>query len=105
MGDHTACDVAQAVHQAVLERTDALPSERLVRGRRPLPCGPLLCGVYLDDLLYLERTRLGRHPTGRIRIAVDLLEKAHRACETSGLQKVEKKMFRESPRFKAWGRR
>lgn len=100
MGDHNACDVAQAVHEGVLEHGGALMQEPLRYGR-PLPPGRLLQGVYLDDLLVLYRTlRLAAAGPGP---DDDLIAKARAAYLDAGLEANIPKRFERQVDFKAWG--
>ena len=49
MGGANSADIAQEVHECILRMEGALwESERLQYGY-PLPCGAVMCGVYLDD--------------------------------------------------------
>ena len=49
MGGASSADIAQEVPEALLRDSGALlQSEQLVYGHR-LPCGAVMCGVYLDD--------------------------------------------------------
>ena len=54
MGDGNACDIAQTTHEAILCSHDALPEECVLRGGSPAPAGDMVCGVYIDDLLYIS---------------------------------------------------
>ena len=55
MGDVNGCDIAQAVHESVLQQAGLLaPSDTLVYGE-PVPVGRVWEGIYLDDLLVAYR--------------------------------------------------
>ena len=113
MGDVNACDIAQAVHEAVLRREGLLvPDTTLVYGH-PVPDGPLWEGIYLDDLLVTYKMS-APHPIpldGSFRpppaqdkdpdmLRVAAAEKAYRDV---GLPRAEHKSFRAEADFKAWG--
>ena len=55
MGDKNGCDIAQAVHESLLQRHGLLRSECTLQYGTHLPEGELLEGVYLDDLLIAKR--------------------------------------------------
>ncbi len=51
MGDTNGCDVAQAVHEHILENSGLLQPEHKLTYGNPVPQTNLLEGAYLDDLL------------------------------------------------------
>ena len=113
MGDVNGCDVAQAVHEAVLRHGGVLdPKSTLVYGE-PVPVGRLWEGIYLDDLLIAYRHEL------EYKVALDgsfipptpsdqdpdVLEvkAAEAAYEEAGFDRALHKAFRCEVEFKAWG--
>lgn len=113
MGDSNACDIAQAVHEYVLEQHGLLsPQSKMVYGRH-LPDGPTLEGAYLDDLLVIGRVKAGRdvevdgsfEPPEPRPSDPDMrqVRAAELAYEHAGLERALHKSFRAELNFKAWG--
>lgn len=113
MGDVNACDIAQAVHEAVLKREGLLvPETTLVYGH-PVPEAPLWEGIYLDDLLVTYKVTTtdpipldgSFQPPGPQADDADMkrVAAAERAYAAAGLQRAEHKSFRAMTDFKAWG--
>ena len=113
MGDINGCDIAQAVHEAVLRRFGVLdPSCTLVFGE-PVPRSPSWQGVYIDDLLICQRCSLsvpvpldGSFVPPKPRpqdTDVQLVAKAEQAYLEAKLQRAVHKEFRFETLFKAWG--
>lgn len=100
MSEHNACDVAQGVHESVLKSGGALPPHGLLRGGQPLPPGPWWMGIYLDDLVVLEKARRSASPSPEVDA---LLPKSHAAYEKSGLSRDPSKGFKHQLHFRAWG--
>ena len=113
VGDVNGCDVAQAVHEAVLRHGGVLdPKSTLVYGE-PVHVGRLWEGIYLDDLLIAYRHEL------EYKVALDgsfipptpsdqdpdVLEvkAAEAAYEEAGFDRALRKAFRCEVEFKAWG--
>ncbi|CAE7553167.1 unnamed protein product, partial [Symbiodinium sp. CCMP2456] len=105
MGDINGCDIAQAVHEAVLRRRGVLsPSCTLIYGEP---------GVYIDDLLIWQRcSSSGVVPVdGSFKppapspqdTDVQLVEAAEKAYLEANLQRAVHKEFRFETAFKAWG--
>ena len=100
MGDHNACDVAECLHESVLQTGGVWLPQGPLMGGSTLPPGPWWMGVYLDDLLVLEKALRSGGPS----LEVDaLLSRAHAACEQSGLSRVPSKAFKHQLHFRAWG--
>ena len=59
MGDINACDIAQGVHEFVLQSNGVLMDEHRLEYGKPLPESDLMEGVYLDDLLIVYRKTMG----------------------------------------------
>ena len=57
-------------------------------------------GVYLDDLLVLEKALRSKGPSPEVE---SLLAKAHAAFDQTGLSRVPSKAFKHQLRFRAWG--
>lgn len=111
MGDVNACDIAQAVHEAVLRKEGMLlPDTTLLYGQ-PVPDGPLWEGIYLDDLLVTYKMDVGQvvtpdfEPPEMAPSDADALRMAaaERGYEQAGLHRAEHKAFRGQVFFKAWG--
>lgn len=113
MGDTNACDIAQAVHEAVLKQSGLLSAETKWEYGQPLPHGDLFEGAYLDDLLIASRIRLP-HPipldgsfTPPQPQATDpdmvQAQAAEEAYKRAGLERATRKSFRGETQFKAWG--
>ena len=113
MGDKNGCDVAQAVHEALLRRHGVLRPENTLHYGEHLPEGDLLEGVYLDDLLVVKRCKLPAPiPLDGSFVApapqaddVDVMtvQAAEAAYVEAKLQRAEHKAFRQCTSFKAWG--
>ena len=112
MGDINACDIAQGVHEFVLQSNGVLMDEHRLEYGRPLPESDLIEGAYLDDLLIVYRKIMGydidpdsfQPPAasgddGDARHAL----LAERAYEKAGLKRATHKSFRFEEKFKAWG--
>lgn len=113
MGDTNACDIAQGVHEWVLENAGLLsPSTKMIYGQA-VPQGDLLEGAYLDDLLVLFRKRMDFViPQDGSFIPPPIQEDDLDAVQTraaeqgyleAGLRRAEHKSFRGEVNFKAWG--
>ena len=113
MGDKNACDIGQAVHEAVLQSCGLLGEDTKLEYGKQAPRGSIWEGAYLDDLLITRRVDVGHvipldgtfePPTAlpqdedmiRARIAEDAYKKA-------GLKRACHKSFRAEHNFKAWG--
>ena len=113
MGDVNGCDIAQATHEALLQRFGLLgPETHLVYGK-PVPTGSLWEGVYLDDLLVTSVRNLD-HPVPLDGSFVpppaqdsdeDILatRRAELAYAEANLDRALHKSFRACTAFKAWG--
>lgn len=62
MGDGAAVDIACRSHLTLLARAGAISTERLVQGQSPLPRGPDLDMVYVDDLCKASVVPAGSPP-------------------------------------------
>ena len=102
MGDHNAVDVAQKVHESVLDRGGALHHPGWLYYGGPIPRSKLLQGVYVDDHLILsigprERQLVPEGPD------VDLLAASLAAYEGANLPVADEKGARFAGRFTVWG--
>ncbi len=90
MGDHNAPDIAQACHEDLLTKTCG--QRPWMRYGHPLPEGPLLAGIYLDDHLVacIVPADQPDSSTGPDR---DLIERSHRAYEEANLPRAVEKGF------------
>ena len=113
MGDRNACDIAQATHEAVLEKAGLLGSStKLVYGDHA-PTSNIWEGVYLDDLLVVQRCSMERDvaldgtflpPTPDPNDEDQLrMSRAEIAYEQAGLKRATHKDFRGETFFRAWG--
>lgn len=113
MGDRNACDIAQATHEAVLERVGLLSSStKLIYGQHT-PSGRIMEGVYLDDLLVVQKCEYDQPvPLDGTFIPPPLddadedqqrIRLAELAYAQAGLPRAEHKAFRGLTEFKAWG--
>ena len=113
MGDTNACDIAQGVHEWVLEDAGLLsPSTKIIYGQA-VPQGELLEGAYLDDFLVLYRKRIDFEipldgsftppPVQDGDLDMAQTRAAEEAYGRAGLKRAENKSFRGEVNFKAWG--
>ncbi|CAK9012989.1 unnamed protein product, partial [Durusdinium trenchii] len=113
MGDTNACDIAQGMHEFVLEQFGLLGSEyKLVYGQH-VPQGNLLEGVYLDDLLVVHKVKevatIPLHSPFVAPVPQDTdpdvvhVAAAEAAYAAAGLERATHKSFRFQTSFKAWG--
>ena len=113
MGDINGCAIAQATHEAVLQKEGLLlPDSTLVYGE-PVPKGRVWQGAYLDDLLITYRMLLAHtvELDGTFEAPkpspqdpdVMLTAAAERAYLNANLSRAEHKAFRCETEFKAWG--
>ena len=113
MGDTNGCDVAQAVHEHILEQHGLLQPEHKLTYGNPVPQSNLLEGAYLDDLLIVYKVDCpSRVPVDGSFIPpqanpedLDMqhVQRAEHAYEASGLVRATHKSFRAETCFKAWG--
>ena len=113
MGDTNACDIAQAVHEHILQKAGVLSPKHILQYGRAPPQKTRWEGVYLDDLLVAQ---ICRTPDGR---AVDAdfkppaihsddedyqaIQAAREAYLQAGLKRAEHKAFTGDCNFRAWG--
>lgn len=103
MGDTNGVDLAQAVHEAILQSVGCLqPEHTLVHGRI-FPCSKTLEGLYIDDHLAFQivdkKPLRDRNP-----LQDEVITKKTRArYEELGLPRSLKKAFDKSYNFEAWG--
>ena len=69
MGDLNACDVAQCVHETILEEGDAYPQAARLYHGQPFPDSNPVVGVYIDDLLIVLRALLADVRSGSQKLA------------------------------------
>jgi len=113
MGDVNGCDIAQAVHEAVLRRHGLLSPSAALRYGDPVPTGSTWEGVYIDDLLITQRCRVPfvvpldgsfvpptPDPQDPDACQVRAAEEAY---EEANLERAVHKEFRFATEFKAWG--
>ncbi|CAE7246419.1 unnamed protein product [Symbiodinium sp. CCMP2592] len=113
MGDVNGCDIAQAVHESVLQRWGLLGADCTLVYGEPVPRGPSWQGVYIDDLLICQRCSFGRPvpldgsflppPPLPQDEDVQKVAAAEQAYEEAGLQRAIHKEFWYQCAFKAWG--
>ena len=113
MGDVNGCDIAQATHEALLQRFGLLgPETHLVYGK-PAPVGSMWQGVYLDDLLITSIRSMGfevpldgsfEPPAAQDGDEdIEAVRKAEHAYDEAHLERALHKSFRAVTSFKAWG--
>ena len=101
MGDHNAVDVAQQVHESILEKGGCLlPTGKLTYGFA-LPAGDVLEGAYIDDRLVVGRVPRGSGPdyAGRDTLIVERSRKGYIAAAVP----LSDKSFDFQNEFIAWG--
>ena len=113
MGDVNGCDIAQAVHEAVLQKRGVLSEGSALIYGTPVPRGPSWEGVYIDDLLICQKCRVSdvipqdgsfvAPPPQEDDVDVQKVAQAEIAYEQAGLLRAVHKAFRFETRFKAWG--
>ncbi|CAE7443412.1 unnamed protein product [Symbiodinium sp. CCMP2592] len=113
MGDRNGCAIAQATHEGILRKHGGLDPETTLRYGQSAPRGDLWQGVYLDDLLVVQRMTVGAavpldgtfDPPEASAEDADMQEvsKAEGAYDAAGLQRALHKSFRALTKFKAWG--
>ena len=103
MGDHNAVCVAQSVHEDVLTTAGAWNRDTAMRYGVPLGPGPFYQGIYIDDLLLLQKTP--KHKVGDPAAGEDsvVLGKARAGYAKAGLPTATGKSFEYSRKFVAWG--
>lgn len=113
MGDTNACDIAQAVHEHILQKAGVLSPKHILQYGRAPPQKTRWEGVYLDDLLVAQ---ICRTPDGRALDAdfkppaihsddedYQAIQAAREAYLQAGLKRAEHKAFTGECNFKAWG--
>ncbi|CAK0891767.1 unnamed protein product, partial [Prorocentrum cordatum] len=55
MGDHAAVDLAQGAHGELLRRGGCLADSDTIRGMEPVPDGPVVQGLCIDDYFVVQR--------------------------------------------------
>lgn len=112
MGDINACDIAQGVHEFVLQSNGVLMDEHRLEYGKPLPESDLMEGAYLDDLLVVYRKTMECDINPETfqppPVSGDDWDAQHailaeQAYEKAGLQRAIHKSFRFQEKFKAWG--
>ena len=113
MGDLNACDVAQAVHEAVLRKHGVLDPAHTLHYGEHVPDSDLWEGAYLDDLLIAQKITLPydipldgsfEPPTAQVDDKdFQQVTAAEGAYKAAGLERAVHKAFRFEPRFRAWG--
>jgi hypothetical protein len=104
MGDLNAVDIAQTVHERILEKGGALPVGTVLRHGEPIPRGDLSVGVYVDDLVVIRKL-LREDLQSDCGPDVDVIDSARRAYGAAGLPRSLKKCYANEPDFVAWGER
>lgn len=96
MGTSFAVEVAQHAHSNLLRRAGVLSPDLQVAYRKPLPRGPTLLLLCIDDLGILQKIPRGMPPDSKECYRGDLLllEKAGAAYERAGLRTSSKKAVR-----------
>ena len=102
MGDLNACDIAEAVHQNILEASQAFPAESQLHFGDPVPASRTWIGLYLDDYLVIRRTQYRYRRVEGLE-DIKLLQRAHAAVDGAGLERAPDKAFQGQVNFKAWG--
>ena len=111
MGTANAPDIAQAAHEEALRRGGCLAPGTVLEYGSPLPAGPILEGIYLDDHLVVYRCARSdlRSSVGPDR---DLIQASHLAYEHNHIDRSTDKAFgfshvSDNPKadttFRAWG--
>ncbi|CAE7813662.1 SMYD3, partial [Symbiodinium sp. CCMP2456] len=113
MGDLNACDVAQAVHEAVLRKRGVLDPAHTLHYGEHVSDSDLWEGAYLDDLLIAQKITLpynipldGSFEPPAAQVSDKDFEQvvaAEGAYKAAGLERAVRKAFRFEPRFRAWG--
>ena len=107
MGDVNAADLAQAAHLGALGcgSEGAAPLASLVSYRRPLPRGPTLTWVMVDDKIVTQVTALASSCNAGAPHLGDavLLRRGDEAYARADLQPKESKRFRNKLRFNMLG--
>ena len=92
MGTANAPDVAQCVHERLLLQHGCLAEGTVLRYRQPLPTGPLLEGVYLDDHLVV-----GVVPRNQLRSSdgpdLEIIRRSHAAYREANVRRSTDKAF------------
>ena len=103
MGDLNSVDVAQWTHRGVLAREGCLSHDVRLEYGRPLPPGPVMEGIYIDDHLVVAVVDESEVADPDAAGDSDLLLRVHRAYEAAGLPKADGKSFTREADFVAWG--
>ncbi|CAE7356915.1 unnamed protein product [Symbiodinium natans] len=113
MGDVNGCAIAQATHEAVLQKFGLLRAENLLVYGQHAPKSEVWEGVYLDDLLITAKVRAGgpvaqdgsfcpREPEAGDEDVMKV-RAAEAAYLEAGLERAVHKEFRMLTQFRAWG--
>ena len=101
MGDLNAVDIAQAVHEKVLENSGGLKeAHKLIYGTSA-PANKLWEGLYIDDhicIAVLKRCGLSR----ALRPDLQLMQDARVEYLKVGLDRTPKKAFTDAQKIVAW---
>lgn len=103
MGDTNGVDIAQATHEAVLEKAGCLrPENKLVYGK-VFPASNTLEGLYIDDHLVFQVVEKKKtRPREKMADETLIAQSRSRYAEL-GLPTSEKKAINKAYEFKAWG--
>jgi hypothetical protein len=119
MGDTSACDIAQGLHEDLVARFGGVSGRDFLRLDAPPPQSKTWVGVYLDDLLVTQKVRRAdlvaraRRPkpetgvsAGRTKVEYPDSGLVSRICDgydAAGIPRALKKSFRDELQFRAWG--
>jgi hypothetical protein len=88
MGDHCAVDVALEAHERVLLDGLVLDDSRWVRGDRPVPGGPVLLEIIIDDLIVAVKLPRGRSLSSLSaaeRLDLEIVDTARKAYDRASM--------------------
>ena len=113
MGDRNGCAIAQATHEAVLQKGGLLRAQETLRYGEPVPQSDVWQGVYIDDLLVTYRQTLNYPipldgsfvppPVQDTDVDMKLMRAAEKIYDKALLKRAVHKAFRGECQFKAWG--
>ena len=102
MGDLNAVGLAQTTHERILEKRGALDGIRLLRYGDRLPISELMVGVYVDDLIDVQKL-LGRLWSRGQGADYDVLRLCEAGYAAANLPRAIDKSFHGVMDFVAWG--
>ena len=103
MGDLNSVEFAQASHLGLCLASKVMSPAELLSMRCPVPRGPLMLGIVIDDLVAIEMVLKGVAGSERSSMAKQRIARALAGYEEANLQHNPKKSFADEKCGKFWG--